>query len=614
MKFKELAELFQKIEETSSRNEMSKILSDFLKKCDSEDIQLISYIVQGRVAPMFVESEFNYSEKSLVKLLKELVEGEKLDVNVNKVRKESGDIGDTVEYITSQLSYKGGKCSIKEIYSSLWDIVNSRGTGSINRKNVIVLKCLKKLSPVESKFFTRTICGELRLGLNVRTLLDVFSLTLAGDKSLKKTLERAYGVTADIGYIARLCFEGGECQERLENVQAIPGTPILSRLVERVGSFEEVFDRFDGDIFVQPKFDGLRCQIHKWSETELKEKDLPLWHSYYDKGNGDSMDLFSTEKDTSEVRLFTRNLEDVTEMFPEIVESAKNIELDSFILDSEVVGWNYKKDTFLSYQETMQRRRKYQVGKKSGEIPVKAMIFDILYINGKDVGGIDTKERVEILKRSFGDTYRSITLAETKTVSDIEGLEEAFDESIEKGLEGIIVKQFEGGYKPGMRNFEWIKLKKSMNKALVDTIDMVVVGYYTGSGRRSKFGLGAILGAIYNKEKNTYDAISRVGTGMGDELLEEMYMKLSKSQLKKQDVNVRCPDILTPDVWVEPKYVISVESDEITRKITSSKDGIGAGLSLRFPRLIEFGRDKNPEDATTVKELQDMYKISKKKR
>lgn len=613
MKFKQLAELFQKIEETPSRNEMSSILADFLKMSDSEDIQLLSYLIQGRVAPMFVNAEFNYSEKSFLKLLKEYIKGNNIDVDVEEDRKRSGDIGDTAQNVAFELAKKGGKYSIKEIYTILWDIVNTTGTGSIVKKNSIILNCLKNLSPVESKFFTRTICGKLRLGLNVRTLLDVFSITLTGDKSLKKTLEQSYGVTADIGYIAKVCFEGNGYEKNLKNIKAVPGTPILSRLVERVGSFEEVFERFEGTVYVQPKFDGLRCQIHKWTKKDLEGIEVPIWQEYYQQNGSSNIDLFSADINTSEVRLFTRNLEDVTEMFPEIVESVRDIKDESFILDSEIVGWNYKTDTFLSYQETMQRRRKYSVGKMREEIPVQAMIFDVLYLNGDDLVGRNTKERVELLNSRFSNTPRGISLATTKEIADISELQKYFNECVDSGLEGIIVKQFEGGYKPGTRNFEWIKLKKSMNKTLVDTVDLVVVGYYTGSGRRSGFGLGAILGAVYNEESETFDAISKVGTGMGDELIKDMYSKFKEIEVESIPKNVRCPDSILPNVWVEPKYVITVEADEITRKMTNSEESVGVGLSLRFPRLIEFERDKNPEDSTSVKELKNMYRISKNK-
>lgn len=611
MEFKTLSKLFEKIENTPSRLEMADILANALKEANVKEIQILSYMIQGRVAPMFVNSEFNYSQKSILTLLQQYIDGKSLKVNVSKVREESGDIGDSAMQILANT--KGEGLSVMEIYSVLWEVVNISGTGSITRKNAIVMSVLSKLSPLEAKYFVRIVCGELRLGLNVKTLLDAFSVALVGDKSLRTSLEGAYGVSADIGYIAKISFESkpNELLTNLEAIKCIPGVPVLSRLVERVGSFEEVFERFKDPVLLQPKFDGLRCQIHKWTE-DRGVSNISIWSEYVPK-KGDGLGLFNNDTKQSNVKLFTRNLEDVTEMFPEIVESAKLLPLDSFVLDSEIVGWDYKKDTFLSYQETMQRRRKYSVGKKSEDVPVQAMVFDLLYLDGNSLIQLDTNGRIKSLKSILRDTPRGIVLADTTEVSEIKSLKKYFNKAVRGGLEGIIVKLSEGGYKPGVRNYEWIKIKKSINKDLVDTIDLVLVGFFRGSGRRTSFGLGAILGAVYNSELDTFDVISKIGTGMKDKDLDTMYSALSKDIVDMRPKEVRCDEILVPDFWVSPKYVISVEADEITKNISKSRGEIGGGLSLRFPRLIEFNRDKSALDITTVGELVNLYEISVKK-
>ena len=183
------------------------------------------------------------------------------------------------------------------------------------------------------------------------------------------------------------------------------------------------------------------------------------------------------ESDGVQVKLFTRNLEDVTKMFPEIVESAKQVKDSSFILDSEALG--FKDGKFLPFQETMQRRRKYGVEDTSKDIPIKAMVFDVLYLNGKDLIDTDTKKRIEILEEiKMGG---SLEICETKEVEDLDSLMNVFNENVEKGYEGVIAKMQTGGYLPGVRNYDWIKLKKSMMGSLVDTVDLVCVGYYHGS-------------------------------------------------------------------------------------------------------------------------------------
>jgi DNA ligase-1 len=294
-------------------------------------------------------------------------------------------------------------------------------------------------------------------------------------------------------------------------------------------------------------------------------------------------------------------------MFPEIVEDAKEVGIDSFILDSEVLGWDYSKDTFLSYQTTMQRKRKYEVGSVREKIPVKAMLFDLLYINGEDITQKDTVERVSLLEEKFKGVDNSLRVADTLRISSVNELREVFDRYIEQGLEGLIVKQFEGGYKAGKRNFEWIKLKKSMDRGLVDTVDMVVVGYYYGSGRRAELGIGALLGAVYNEKENRYDAICKIGTGISDDLFKQILEELKSIEVLKKTKDVAVTDTLEPDVWVKPKFVITVDADEVTRDISKDKEGVGNGLSLRFPRLVEWDREKALEEITTVDELTTIF-------
>ena len=600
--FHKVCEIFDILEKTPSRNEMTEKLSNFYKTLNSTDAQILSYLIQGRVAPFFVNSEFNYSEKSFLTLLKNISKIEDISEDIDERRRELGDIGDTLEYITSKLGYSNTGLSLQEIYETFWEIVNTTGSGSIEKKNLLIMNSLKQMSPLESKYFGRIVCGSLRFGLSIKTLLDVFSFVIQGDKGIKKELKSAYGAYADIGYISNLVI-GKEKEEVLNNLMSVkvqPGIPIMPRLVERVSKFEEVFERLGESILVQSKYDGLRCQIHKFNKNIFSKKET-IWQEYLKKEENGS--LFETKDDTLEVKLFTRNLEDVTEMFPEIVEAAKAVDKESFILDSEALGWNPNTDKFMTFQETMQRRRKYGVRGMKKDIPVKAMVFDILYLEGKSLLDLDTEKRIEILENI--DLEGSIEKDRTVEVNSLDNLYEVFNKAVDLGHEGVIVKNKKGRYLPGVRNYDWIKLKKSMESNLVDSIDLVAVGYNRGSGRRSELGIGAILGAIYNEENDTFEAICNVGTGFTDERLKSISKSFEKDILEKKPKNVNVEKSLEPDVWVEPKVVFTVEADEITKKKDSKS------LSLRFPRLIEWGRDKGVTEATTVKELENMFSSSK---
>jgi len=601
--FRHIATKFEELEKISSRNDMSKIIAELFISLDVKERQALSYILQGRVAPLFVVSEFNLSEKSIFKLLSNILssKGGKYDLKGRRI--SLGDIGEVVREVTEQLGYESKGLSLMDVYDSMWKIIRSSGTGSSEKKANIVGELFSKMSPIESKYLARIICGELRLGINAKSVLDAFSNILQGDKSKRELLDRVYGINPDLGYVSTILGA-----ENNISTTILPGVPILPRLVERVGSFEEVFERFEEEFLVQPKYDGLRCQIHKYDESVQEESSL-IWRKHLKKES--SSGLFGESSTTKMVKLFTRNLEDVTEMFPEIVEDAMKMKAESFILDSEILGWDHTKNNFLSYQETMQRRRKYGVGEKAKDIPVKAMVFDVLYLNGKDISEFDTEIRIKAISEVVPDTTRGISQSPTETIGEMSRLKEVFDKRVSEGLEGIIVKQKNGRYLPGVRNYEWIKLKKSMEKGLVDTIDLVAVGYYHGSGKRGVLGVGAVLGAIYNDENNSYEAVCKVGTGFSDELLSNIYEKFKDISLIKKPVNVLVEDTLVPDVWVNPEIVFSVESDEITRNLKADK-GIAGGLSLRFPRLIEWGRDKAVEEATSLEELMRLFSLQKK--
>jgi len=603
--FHHIATKFEELEKISSRNDMSVIISELFLGIQSEDRQILSYLLQGRVAPLFVVSEFNLSEKSILKLLENILSSKGVKYDLKDRRIKLGDVGEVVKEVTQEFGYESKGLLLSEVYDYMWQIIQSSGSGSSERKANLVGEMFSKMSPVEGKYLARVICGELRLGINSKSVLDAFSNILQGDKGKRELLDRVYGINPDLGYVSTILES-----ENNVSTTITPGIPILPRLVERVGSFEEVFERFEGEFLVQPKYDGLRCQIHKYSQKDESGSDL-VWRKYARKDG--SVGLFGGNSSTQKVKLFTRNLEDVTEMFPEIVQEAMAIEANSFILDSEVLGWDHKKGGFLSYQETMQRRRKYGVKEKSANIPVKAMVFDVLYSDGKDISELDTEVRVKAIKEILSDTSQGMGISQspTETVDNMERLRKIFNRRVEEGLEGIIVKQKSGRYLPGVRNYEWIKLKKSMEKDLVDTIDLVAVGYYHGSGKRGSLGVGAVLGAIYNGEDNAYEAVCKVGTGFSDELLSKISGEFSEIALTKKPVNVLVENTLIPDVWINPEIVFSVESDEITRNLKADK-GIAGGLSLRFPRLIEWGRDKTAEEATSLEELMRLFSLQKK--
>ncbi|HEX7041944.1 MAG TPA: ATP-dependent DNA ligase, partial [Patescibacteria group bacterium] len=435
------------------------------------------------------------------------------------------------------------------------------------------------------------------------TVLDALAQAKLGDKNQRHYLEDAYNRTSDLGLIARNLWASKnpvEAVEKVEKLEVIVGHPIRSELCERLPNPQKTIEKM-GTVDSQPKYDGFRVQIHK---------------------DGDTISLFS------------RNLENMTHMFPELIQAAKRqIKAKSAILDSEALAYNPESEEFYPFQETTKRRRKYNIEEMAKSLPLKAFVFDILYKNGKPLLSEPLSKRLEILKETL-ETDDVLFPAQTTTVSDAKKLSLLLDDAITKGLEGIVVKKLSSPYEAGGRNFNWVKLKRHQTGELKDTIDCVILGYIYGRGKRTAFGAGALLVGVYDSKNDTFVTVSKIGTGLSDE--EWKSIKERSKGLESDHKPARIESVITPSVWLKPEIVIEVLADEITRspihtagasrqsQVESreqseekhiSKDNDQrlvtsdqAGYALRFPRLVSFrDKDKKAEDATSVKELIEMY-------
>ncbi|MBN1618526.1 ATP-dependent DNA ligase [Candidatus Dojkabacteria bacterium] len=612
MKFKELCECFENIERHSSRIEMTQILSELFSELKVDESSIVCYLINSRVCPLFISKEFNISTKSLIKAMMAVASEIDGQFDVAKEYDNSGDLGLVVQSLKSLhvSSRKYEEYSLEKIYDKLWEIVNISGTGSSTQKMNKIIALLRDISPVESKFLVRVLSDRMRLGLSGKTVLDALSVCKTGTKDDRDDLELAYGVCSDLGYLANVYLDGG--LESVKKIGIIPGNPIMSMLVEREKDFESIWERIDNPI-VQPKFDGIRCQIHIVDDFQNKIRDR-VWSKYLNKNIDTQQSFLSSGNRNVEVKIYSRNLEDMTDMFPEVVSSVKSLNLRSAVFDSEVIAYDESTGTFLPFQDTMVRKRKYDIANVAMDVPVKAFIFDLLYLNGESLIVKPTEERIKMLADMLEDSIKSsnnLVLAKNWNVKSVKELESVFYENVNAGLEGIIVKNPVSFYRPGRRSYDWIKMKKSIEGRLVDTIDVVIMGFYFGRGSQVDFGIGALLGGVYDEKLDRYVSITKIGTGITDEQWVEIKKTLDKFVVKTQPDNYDVARTLLPDVWVIPKVVATVEADEITRSPVhkAGLDSSGIGYALRFPRLVVWDRQK--ESCTTVAEVKSLYKKQK---
>ncbi len=599
MTFAELSKYLQELEKTPSRNLMTEILAGLFKNASKTEVDKICYLVLGRIAPSYTGLEFNLAEKMMVRVIAMAYGVDMPDVMQRY--KQMGDLGE-VAMAMSNVKTQMSKLSVEQVYEKLHKIAMESGQGSQERKLAGMAGLFKSLDPLSIRFVARIPVGKLRLGFSDVTILDALSVMEAGDKSARKRIEAVYNVTADIGKVAQRIKEHG--LRDIEKVSPEPGVPIRPSLADRLPTAEKIIEKVGPKVAVEGKFDGFRMQVHIWDEGGKKQ-----------------------------VRLFSRNQENTTLMFPEIVEASKKLNVKNVILDGEAIGFNPKTGKFAPFQETVQRKRKYDVDEMVKKIPLKLFVFDILFLNGKSFLPEPFFRRREALEKLLKGKDNGIRLVEQDIVETPAVLRRKFEFYASRGLEGLVAKKLDVAYQAGGRGFHWVKYKKhsegfggygegdGREGGLADTIDCVLMGAYRGRGKRAKFGVGGFLIGV--RDGDNYYTLSNLGTGLSDEQFHKMYKMVQKLAVKAVPKEYFVDKMIEPDIWVRPEVVLEILADEITlsprhtagRKEapTSSRSaglrGASRGYSLRFPRLIRVRDDKNPEDATSVKEVEKLYKI-----
>src|ERR1700730_5022672 len=568
MKFSELATHLDQLAATNSRNELVRILSEVYRACSEDEIEPITYLIQGRLAPFFAPVEIGLGERLLVTAIAMAYGTPKEEVV--KLNRQVGDVGVTAERLAPETTSEAP--SVSEVHRRLFEIAGTSGAGSLNRKLELFAGLLAELDRASAKHLVRITLGKLRLGIGDPTVLDALSFAKRGDRSLRPLLEAAYNRTSDLGLISRTLWSEGE--EGLDALEVTVGKPIRSQLAERLPNPESVIKKL-GTVGVQPKYDGLRVQIHR---------------------------------DGEQVSIFSRNLETMTSMFPELVAAAGQLKVENFILDGEAIAYNPESEEYVPFQETTARRRKEGIEEFALKVPLRALVFDVMYRDGSDLTALPYEKRLEIVNEVLGDSDTLLAAPLTKTDS-AEVLTRELLDNISRGLEGVVAKRLDSSYQAGARNFNWVKLKRNTSGELTDTIDVVLIGYYRGKGKRAEFGAGALLAGVYDSDKDEFVTISKLGTGLSDEGWRDLYKKVKRLEVTEKPARVRA--LLTPDVWLQPDVVVEVLADEITPspRHTAGMVGDKPGFALRFPRIVSIrDADKKPEDATTVREIREMFK------
>lgn len=591
MKFRTLGEYYEKLEGTSKRLELIDILSRLFKESDAQEIGKICYLLQGRVAPFFEPTEIGMAEAMIAQSVARAFDTDKNEVI--KLYREKGNFGLAAQSLSNKQKVISKKeLSVTEVSDELLKIAKFSGEGTVEKKVGTLSELLKKLDPISVKHVVNIPLGTLRLGIGGPTILDSLSLAKHGDKTLRPILEDAYNKTSDLGLVAQTFFKSGI--DAVKKTKLMVGKPVRPALAERLPSAEEAVKRLGEEFAAEPKFDGFRVQVHL---DRIHLRGVP--QAQHHLGGGGEV-----------VQIFSRNLENMTHAFPDLIDGVlSEVKAKSAILEGEAIAYNPVTSEFLPFQETTKRRRKYNVEEKAKELPLVMFAFDILYLDGEDVTEKPYRERRKLLEKILHKDNQTVKLAEERVLKNPAEIIKFFEEEISEGLEGLMLKKLDSPYIAGGRGFHWVKFKRSQAGALNDTVDCVLIGVYTGKGKRTEFGVGGLLVGVYDDKKDEFVSITRLGTGLTDDEFRKVN-EISK-KLKVEHKPARVNSDIVPSFWLEPKVVLEIVADEITRSPihTAGRDKDGSGYALRFPRLVKFReKDKRAEDATTVEEIKKLYK------
>ncbi len=586
MDFLLIAQTLDILEKTSSKIQQAAALAMLFKKTPASDIDKVVYIILGTLWPDWKGlPEIGIAEKGIQKAIA-MATGVQ-ESEVEKLYKSLGDYGLAIEKIkTSKQSRAVGLTSfikntkaaplksltVDEVYNTFVKIASLQGEGSRDMKLRLLSAILAKAEAKEAKYIVRFVEGRLRLGVGEATVMDGLASAFGVSRDL---IERAYNIYPDLGAIARIIAEKGASE--IKNIKPTPGIPLRPMLAERASDPNEILTKAGSPALAEFKYDGERAQIHK--------KEGRVW-------------------------IFSRRLEEITHQYPDVVDMVlKYVKASEAIIESEIIAIDPETGDFKPFQELMHRKRKKDIHEALKEYPVIVRIFDCLYVDGYDLTTKPLSERKEMLKKIINESDE-FKLADGTIVTNVKELETFFLKAVENGCEGLVVKSLgpDSIYQAGVRGWLWIKYKRDYKSEMSDTVDLVVVGAFHGRGKRAGT-FGALLLAAYDPETDRFKTVCKVGTGFTDEELAELPKKLELYRLPYK--HQRVDSDIEADVWFEPMVVMEVGGAELTLSPlhTCCKGWIksDAGISIRFPRFIRWREDKTANEATTTKEIYEMY-------
>ncbi len=557
MRYSTLSELYEQLSSTTKRLEKTSILSKFLITISEKDKDVL-YLLLGNIYPEHDERKIGISEQLVIKAISKAsgIPSEKV---VNEW-KSIGDLGKVAEKLIKskkQSTLSSHILTTEKVLDNLRKLPELEGAGTVDKKMGLITELLTSSNPVEAKYLCRTLLGDLRVGIQQSTIRDAIAEAFFHDKESSGKIQKALDKSNDLGHIFEIAKKGKI--EHLEKVSLEVGRPVKVMLAQKAKDIPEGYKAVGRPCAIEYKYDGFRLIIHK--------KD-------------------------NKITLYTRRLENVTKQFPEAVEYVKAyIKGESFIVDSEAIGFDKKTKIYLPFQSISQRiRRKYDIKEIMEKFPVELNVFDIIYYNGKSLLDEPFKKRSELLKKIIKDTPYKIVPAKQIITDNNEKAIKFYEKALKDNQEGVMMKNLSSPYNPGSRVGHMLKIKPNDRD-----LDLVIIGGEYGTGKRmgwlSSFDLAC-------RSEDGFLEVGKVSTGVK----EKNEMGVSYEELTK----LLKPLIISEDgrsVKIKPNVVVSITYQEIQKSPTYS-----SGFALRFPRFTALRPDRNTEDTASIEDIEIDYK------
>ncbi|XP_054881259.1 DNA ligase 1 [Poeciliopsis prolifica] len=607
-----VARTFEKIEEDSGRLRNIETLSNLLRSVlllSPDDLLCCVYLCLNQLGPAYLGMELGVGETVLMKAVAQAT-GRHLD-KIKAEAQEKGDLGLVAESSRSnqRTMFQPASLTAGGVFKKLKEIASMSGNSAMNKKIDIIKGLFVACRFSEARYIVRSLAGKLRIGLAEQSVLAALSqavcLTPPGQGFPPAVIDAGKGMSAESrrAWIEEksLILKQTYCEmpnydviipvllktgidQLPKHCKLTPGVPLRPMLAHPTKGVGEVMKRFDEAAFTcEYKYDGERAQIHIL--------------------------------ESGEVRIFSRNQEDNTSKYPDIISRVPKVKKDSVVscvLDTEAVAWDREKKQIQPFQVLTTRKRK-DVDASEIKVQVCVYAFDLLYLNGESLVRQPLCRRRELLRESFTEVEGEFLFARSIDSRDTDAIAEFLEQSVRDSCEGLMVKTLEkdATYEIAKRSHNWLKLKKDYLDGVGDTMDLCVIGAYLGKGKRTGT-YGGFLLACYDEDNEEFQSVCKIGTGFKDEDLEQHYKFLKEHILAKPRPYYRVDQSAEPDVWLDAVQVWEVKCADLSLspvyKAAMGMVDAEKGISLRFPRFLRIRDDKKPEDATTGAQIADLYK------